>query len=1124
MGRTAPKVKSFIKVEPMIYAYDEPGVDYRKGWIKIGYTEKNTPEERIKEQTGTAAIRARLLWKQIARYTDNSGLNFSDKDFHAFLEVEKEVKRLIEDGEKKEWFEIDKPTSRDYFDEFAARGTLGNSQIKMLYKLREEQAEAVRVTSEYFKKGGKEFLWNAKPRFGKTLSAYHMIQEMGFQKVLIVTNRPSIGNSWAEDFHKFFAWRNDRVFVSETDALRRKPGVITRGQYTARANSGSKLPPMIAFVSLQDLKGSVYFGGKFNKLEWIAKGYNDNRGKHHENVPFDLLIIDESHEGIDTLRTDRALENIARKHTLYLSGTPFKQLANAKFTASQIFNWSYADEQKRKENWTGEEYNPYERLPRLSLWTYQMSEMIRERLAGPDFNSKDRTDYAFDLNEFFAVDGEKEFIHKTDVKKFLHALTTQEKYPFSTPELRKELAHTLWYFNRKDAVEAMADLLKNDPVFKEYAVVKVVGDGSTNEDQDYVARKNLDRVKETIRNNKKTITLTVGQLTVGVTVPQWSGVLMLCNLKSASAYMQAAFRTQNPCMYTDEKGNTYQKEAAYIFDFDPARTLIIYDEFANNQRADTAGGAGTTEERKENIRRLLNFFPVIGEDDQGTMVELDAAAVLSIPSHLKCTEVVRAGFMCNYLFNIGNVFGAPVFLKQIIEKLKPAQEEKYQVNQAALDRMNEIKTDQNGDVEIPHGTVIGKAQGFFADPIYEDNTEIEKQADAILENASESKNAQRVIDKGLDRIADTLKTTIKEHAKPAITEYAPSKKAVNNLNKQIDTTIDSGIQKIKDDYKQKVAVAEAERKNRINAAETEQEVKKANEEYDGALLDALQTMNNAVKEHAQKVKSEIPETVVELLERNKEESKKRGTEEEIRAHLRGFSRTIPSFIMAYGDENLTLANFDDYTEDDVFLEVTGITEDEFRFLRDGGDWTNPDTGEIEHYEGHLFDETVFNDSIREFLRKKEELANYFDENLKEDIFDYIPPQKTNQIYTPKWVVKMMVDLLEKENPGCLDDPKKTFADLYMKSGLYLTEIVKRLYKSPKMKKAFPNDKERIRHILRNQVYGMAPTRIIYLIAVNYILGFDETLKNSPHNFVEADAAQAAKNGTLAELVDEKFGG
>ena len=171
----------------------------------------------------------------------------------------------------------------------------------------------------------------------------------------------------------------------------------------------------------------------------------------------------------------------------------------------------------------------------------------------------------------------------------------------------------------------------------------------------------------------------------------------------------------------------------------------------------------------------------------------------------------------------------------------------------------------------------------------------------------------------------------------------------------------------------------------------------------------------------------------------------------------------------------------------------------------------------------MFDEGVFNDSVREFMRKRKELADYFDESKTEDIFDYIPPQRTNQIFTPKRVVKMMVDKLEEENPGCFDDPNKTFADLYMKSGLYITEIVKRLYRSEGLKAAFPDDNDRIRHILSKQVYGMAPTRIIYLIATNYILGFDEKLKKEQHNFVEADAAEAAKSGTLKALVNKHFG-
>jgi hypothetical protein len=229
--------------------------------------------------------------------------------------------------------------------------------------------------------------------------------------------------------------------------------------------------------------------------------------------------------------------------------------------------------------------------------------------------------------------------------------------------------------------------------------------------------------------------------------------------------------------------------------------------------------------------------------------------------------------------------------------------------------------------------------------------------------------------------------------------------------------------------------------------------------------------------------------------------------------------------MAYGDKNLTLQNFDDYTEDDVFKEVTGITEDQFRFLRDGGDYVDANTNEKKHFDGHLFDKDVFNDSIQQFLEKMEQLSNYFDDSSKEDIFDYIPPQKTNQIFTPKAVVKHMVDDLETNNPGIFDDPDKTFADLYMKSGLYITEIVKRLFRSEKMKQLFPDDHERIRHIMEHQVYGFAPTRIIYLIATNYIFGFDKEIKDSlmEKHFKQIDAAKYAQEGTLQEVVQREFG-
>lgn len=1119
---SAPNIQSFIKVEPMIYAYDTPGVTYHDGWIKIGYTDKQTPEQRIRQQGGTIDVITRLLWKGFARYTDNSGDSFKDSDFHSFLEFEKGIERKDGEQKKKEWFHIDKSTSRDYFDEFAARGTLSQHEQKLSYTLRDEQEEAVRQTQAYFEGGGTEFLWNAKPRFGKTLTAYDLVRRMGLSKVLIVTNRPSIANSWAEDFKKFIDWRGELSFVSDTDALAGKPGVLSRQEFISRMHTSDR--GMVAFESLQGLKGSVYFGGKFDKLAWMAKEYKDNSGKTQHGIEFDLLIIDEAQEGIETMRTERAFNNIARKYTLYLSGTPFKQLASARFSASQIYNWSYADEQERKENWSGEGYNPYEPLPRLAMYTYQLSAMIRERIGHADLESEESTDYAFDLNEFFDTNEAGKFIHEAEVKKFLHALATQEKYPFSTPELRKELSHTLWYLNRIQSVEALEKLLAADPVFNEYYVVKVVGDGSSNEDEDASAKKNFDRVKQAIAAHDKTITLTVGQLTVGVTVPEWSGVLMLCNLKSPSSYMQAAFRAQNPYMLT-VNGETFQKETAYVFDFDPARTLIIFDDFANNLNADTVNGRGTSEERKENIRRLLNFFPVLGEDDEGRMIELDAAAVLSIPRKLKCQEVVRSGFMCNYLFNIGNVFGAPAAIQAIVEKLQTAHEDKHKDNQAALDNMSDIHVGEDGEVEVPEEIVIGQAQNYFADKEYEDVPVIQEQAATLLENqeAAAVTGSAAAVDDQMKKIADSVKEAVKERVAPVMEDYDPKRAAKKRIETQVEREIDHTFQRIADDYKQEESIARAELERQRQAAQTGTQMSDAEEAFQRRMKAFLEATVTAAQEQIQQTMDTKPQEVIEHLERNKAEAAKRDAEEEIRAHLRGFSRTIPSFIMAYGDDGLTLANFDDYTEDDVFLEVTGITEADFRFLRDGGDRINPETGEMEHWDGHLFDETVFNDSIREFLRKKRELADYFDETHTEDIFDYIPPQKTNQIFTPKRVVKMMVDELEKQNPGCFDDPTKTFADLYMKSGLYITEIVKRLYNSAAMKAAIPDDRARVRHILQNQVYGMAPTRIIYLIATNYILGFDETLKEETHNFVEADAAEASKNGTLAEQVDQYFG-
>ena len=1098
----AVQIQSFKQVVPMIYAYNTPGIPYHEGWTKVGYTEKQKVEDRIRQQTHTANIRWELAWQDNAIYKDGSGEYFTDHEFHDYLEREQ-----IEREPKTEWFHADGTTLLSYFLKFAGKKPSANAE-KCTYELRREQEEAAAMTAAYFAGGGTEFLWNAKPRFGKTLTAYDLICRMGLKKVLIVTNRPSIANSWAEDFYKFIGWRGKLIFVSENDAVKDKTGVMSRAEYLDYISNlpEGEEPGMVAFESLQGLKGSAYFGGSYDKLKWIK----DNA--------FDLLIIDEAHEGVDTYKTDRAFEKISRKYTLHLSGTPFKALAGEKFAKEQIYNWSYADEQEAKENWAKDDYNPYEKLPRLAMFTYQLSNMIYDEVKrGVDLNDES-VDYAFDLNEFFATNENGKFVHEAEIKKFLHMLTTNEKYPYSTPELREELRHTLWLLNRVASAKALAKLLKDDPVFGEYEIVLAAGDGRLDDDNEN--SKAFDRVKNAIKTHDKTITLSVGQLTVGVTVPEWSGVLMLCNLQSPASYMQAAFRAQNPCIITRD-GKRLRKETAYVFDFDPARTLIIFDEFANNLSPATADGRGTGDDRKANIKRLLNFFPVLGEDDEGKMVELDATQVLTIPRRLKSAEVVRRGFMCNFLFqNISNIFGAPAVVKEIVGKLTPSFEEPKKQKQNNLDKMDEITVDADGEVQVDNKIVIGKAQGIFGAKHYEEMTQsVAPQMEKLAENQSTGE-----VGKVLDNLMDTVKeTVVQQIIVPAAASYEMKGKAQNKLEKQAVKEIENDFKRLKDDYIQQEKVAKLELAKEKEAAVTLEEEAAAEDRFKNKINDALQKLSAAAQKTVEDTLQNKPAATVEQIEKHKAEEEKKTVEDTVRAHLRGFSRTIPSFIMAYGDEKLTLQNFDDYTEPEVFREVTGITLEDFRFLRDGGDYTNEETGAQEHFAGHLFDETVFNDSVKEFWKKKLELANYFNEENEEDIFDYIPPQKTNQIFTPRKVVQKMVDELELNNPGCFESSTNTFADLYMKSGLYITEIVKRLFRSEKLKEEFPDDGERIRHILRKQVYGMAPTRIIYLIATNYILGFDEELKHETKNFVQADAAEAAKNDTLEQLVNEHFG-
>ena len=272
-----------------------------------------------------------------------------------------------------------------------------------------------------------------------------------------------------------------------------------------------------------------------------------------------------------------------------------------------------------------------------------------------------------------------------------------------------------------------------------------------------------------------------------------------------------------------------------------------------------------------------------------------------------------------------------------------------------------------------------------------------------------------------------------------------------------------------------------------------------------------QIQENLQQEISGKVTATVHEQTQKAAEnvlQQAEEKKKNTVEGDVRARLRGFARTIPSFLMAYGTTETTLADFDKTISNSVFSEVTGITLDQFRTLRD---------------QYHFFDQVVFDESCQEFLRKRADLADYFDESQDEDIFDYIPPQKTNQIFTPKKVVKMMIDKLEQEKPGIFSDSEKTFADLYVKSGLYLTEIVKRLYVG--LADQIPDDHERLKHILEHQIYGFAPSEIIYQIARNFVFGFENAVKDiDDSHIVFLDTTPYARGeGDFEAKCDEMFG-
>lgn len=1113
-------INALHPVNRMIYAYTTPNDRSHDGWVKVGDTEVDSGElpkdavaDRVRQQTHTSDTETNLEWYGPAKFDDNLE-PFRDHDLHKYLSGPKG----IEQKPHTEWFRTSPLTAKGAYYEFRENhGVLVQLDGVQEYVLRDEQKDAVEKTLTYSQthENG-AYLWNAKPRFGKTLSVYDLMKKLDAVTVLVLTNRPAIADSWYKDYKKFVGPENGYYFVSRVEALLGRPNVFTRKQFHDRILCNNSDARCIEFVSLEDLKGSIHFGGQYRKLDEVAE------------LIWDLVVIDEAHEGVATDKTDIALDRIKRRFTLNLSGTPFKMLANGQFPDEAIFNWTYADEQqKKRENAELGTDSPYFDLPKLNLFTYQMSVMMEEKADEGVIVDDERIQHYFDLNEFFDTNESGFFIHLEDVKRFLHALYEQTKYPFSTPELRDQLKHTFWLIGGKrkptDSALAMKRLLEaDDSPFKDYHVVFAVGSGD-NEDEN---KKAINAVQAAIAKYDKTITLSVGQLTTGVTIPEWTAVLMLCSMKSPSLYMQAAFRAQNPCFFMDKDKRTYRKENAYVFDFDPARTLDIIETIANDQYKETAGGKGDSDGRKQHVRELLNFFPVIGEDDDGEMIELDAEKVLSIPRHIHAKEVVDHGFMSNFLFqNISGIFSAADPLNQILTKMNPVTKKEAEML-VRHDDAEELGLNENGEADMPLEQVIGLSKEKFGDPVFGDVVDLfSEQVQDKITNSEPSE-----MDNTINALAVAFKVNVTDsivsEAKESYgKDMTTSQK--RDLERKLTATADRKFKHDVADYKIDATKLTSDYQEDLKKVQSVEEKNVITAKYNEGMKSLKDNLVAALS-NTQELVTKATETTVKAVEDSKTERKKKAIEDKVRDHLRGFTRTIPSFLMAYGTPETTLENFEQSIPPEVFKAVTSITVEEFRFLRDGGDYE--EDGVTKHYAGHLFDSVVFNDSIKEFMKLRSDLANYFDENIRKDIFDYIPPQKTNQIYTPKKVVRQMVDMLEKENPGCFDDPDKTFADLYMKSGLFITEIVKRLYRSEKMKKLFPDDRKRLEHIMEKQVYGAAPTEIIYMIAMHFIFGYDniingltaEELQELFPNFKLKDTAELAKAGTLAKWVDETF--
>lgn len=654
---------SRTEARPMIYAYEEDNPNY-KGCLKVGFASAGV-EKRVAEQFPILkpgkSKPYRIVFAECALYND--GGSFTDKRVHAALEA-MGIKRLYSGSKKTEWF---RATVSDIKAAYLAVKNRTNNIEKRSedFAMRPEQREAVEKTIKFYESAAKErrvkrtpkFLWNAKMRFGKTFAAYELAKSLCAKRVLVLTFKPAVQSAWREDLVRhidFEGWQ----FICRAQ----RPGEKSADEQYRAAD---KNRPIVCFGSFQDYLGyNRETGGIKTTNEWV-----------HE-INWDLVIFDEYHFGAwkDSAKKlfesdDEESENeapsglerldeswlpITAKRYLYLSGTPFRAINSGEFIEDQIYNWTYSDEQRAKAEWKGAN-NPYAALPRMVMLTYKIPDSIQRIAKQGEFDE-------FDLNEFFAAKGtgkKAEFIHKSYVQKWLDLIrgsymetTTDElklgrgrpAMPFADARLLGVLSHTLWFLPNVASCYAMANLLKErqNSFYHVYTVNVAAGTEAG------VGVAALEPVERSMENplESKTITLSCGKLTTGVTVKPWTGVFMLRNLKSPETYFQTAFRVQSPWVVDTDGGKEIVKEECYVFDFALDRALKQISDYSCRLNVDEKNP-------EKKVGEFIKFLPVIAYDGS-SMKQIDAGEILDIAMAGTSATLLARRWESALLVNVDN--------------------------------------------------------------------------------------------------------------------------------------------------------------------------------------------------------------------------------------------------------------------------------------------------------------------------------------------------------------------------------------------------------------------------------------------------------------------------------------